>query len=426
MTDTNSQWIEMNLQRQRKMLEDKQKQKRQQSAGSVRTTMTPLSTGSSTKDFPVAFESSIPFAPLDTYHSSSSQSAMNNSSNNPPQLPVFPPRVHSTFRASDRDSPNSAYNNTLKQDLNKKLSEVNLSTCVGSDEEEALSPWEGREIALDHIPGDVLPDYDYIRTNTLKFVQDTAPENCLYKCVITRQKSGMDKGMFPTYFLHLEEPTNMNQKGKLFLLAARKRKKSTTANYLISADATNLSREADSYCAKVRSNALGTQFTIYDSGLSPKKVPNHKMGIRSELAAVIYETNVLGFKGPRKMTVIIPGIEKGSENATGQRHLIRPVDEKDTLLEKFRNNDTVIKVLNNKGPQWNDETQSYVLNFHGRVTQASVKNFQIIHKDSAEYIVMQFGRTSDDSFTMDFRYPLSPIQAFGIAMTSFHGKLACE
>lgn len=25
------------------------------------------------------------------------------------------------------------------------------------------------------------------------------------------------------------------------------------------------------------------------------------------------------------------------------------------------------------------DSQSYVLNFHGRVTQASVKNFQIIH-----------------------------------------------
>ena len=25
------------------------------------------------------------------------------------------------------------------------------------------------------------------------------------------------------------------------------------------------------------------------------------------------------------------------------------------------------------------ETQAYVLNFHGRVTQASVKNFQLVH-----------------------------------------------
>lgn len=44
----------------------------------------------------------------------------------------------------------------------------------------------------------------------------------------------------------------------------------------------------------------------------------------------------------------------------------------------------------------------------------------------AKYIVMQFGRIGYDAFTMDFRYPLSALQAFGIAMTSFHGKIACE
>lgn len=38
-----------------------------------------------------------------------------------------------------------------------------------------------------------------------------------------------------------------------------------------------------------------------------------------------------------------------------------------------------ISVLHNKSPQWNDETQSYVLNFNGRVTLASVKNFQVVH-----------------------------------------------
>lgn len=31
------------------------------------------------------------------------------------------------------------------------------------------------------------------------------------------------------------------------------------------------------------------------------------------------------------------------------------------------------------------ETQSYVLNFHGRVTQASVKNFQIVHDNDSKY-----------------------------------------
>ena len=45
---------------------------------------------------------------------------------------------------------------------------------------------------------------------------------------------------------------------------------------------------------------------------------------------------------------------------------------------------------------------------------------------AADYIVMQFGRVSDDVFTMDYTYPLSALQAFGIALSSFDGKLACE
>ena len=46
---------------------------------------------------------------------------------------------------------------------------------------------------------------------------------------------------------------------------------------------------------------------------------------------------------------------------------------------------------------WNEDSQSYVLNFHGRVTQASVKNFQIVHEKEPDYIVMQFGRVEDVS-----------------------------
>lgn len=43
--------------------------------------------------------------------------------------------------------------------------------------------------------------------------------------------------------------------------------------------------------------------------------------------------------------------------------------------------------LHNKTPVWNDESQSYVLNFHGRVTQASVKNFQVVHDSDSEYYI---------------------------------------
>ena len=136
----------------------------------------------------------------------------------------------------------------------------------------------------------------------------------------------------------------------------------------------------------------------------------------------LQDTNVLGFKGPRKMTVILPGMTPDRQRVT-----IAPQDDSETLLERLKSQtlDDIV-VLHNKTPVWNDETQSYVLNFHGRVTQASVKNFQIVHDSEPEYVVMQFGRISEDVFTMDYRYPLCALQAFGIALSSFDSKLACE
>ena len=43
--------------------------------------------------------------------------------------------------------------------------------------------------------------------------------------------------------------------------------------------------------------------------------------------------------------------------------------------------------------------------------------------DEAE-IAMQFGRIDDDTFICDYRYPLSAIQAFGIALSSFDKRIA--
>ena len=43
-----------------------------------------------------------------------------------------------------------------------------------------------------------------------------------------------------------------------------------------------------------------------------------------------------------------------------------------------------------------------------------------------EKVVMQFGRINEDTFTCDYRYPLSAIQAFAIALSSFDSRLARE
>ncbi|KFQ68516.1 Tubby-related protein 3, partial [Phaethon lepturus] len=256
--------------------------------------------------------------------------------------------------------------------------------------------------------------------NLEDFALRPAPRGVTVKCRITRDKKGMGRGLFPTYYMHLERDDNR----KTFLLAGRKRKKSKTSNYLISVDPTDLSRESEGFVGKLRSNLMGTKFTVYDNGVSPVKARSlvEKAHTRQELAAICYETNVLGFKGPRKMSVIIPGM-----NMNHKQIPIRPRNKRESLLSKWqnRNLENLIE-LHNKAPVWNDDTQSYVLNFHGRVTQASVKNFQIVHDNDPDYIVMQFGRTAEDVFTLDYNYPLSALQAFAIALSSFDSKLACE
>ncbi|XP_062432629.1 tubby protein homolog isoform X3 [Rhea pennata] len=326
-----------------------------------------------------------------------------------------------------------------KQDLRTAMQKKGISSSMNFDEEEdeededsssssqlnsntrpgsATSKKSSKEAASAPSPStnEPLIDVDDLE----EFAARPAPQGVTVKCRITRDKKGMDRGMYPTYYLHLEREHGK----KVFLLAGRKRKKSKTSNYLISIDPTDLSRGGESFIGKLRSNLMGTKFTVYDNGVNPMKTTASLEAniLRQELAAICYETNVLGFKGPRKMSVIIPGM-----NMDHERVSIRPRNEHETLLARWQNKNTESVIeLHNKTPVWNDDTQSYVLNFHGRVTQASVKNFQIIHDNDPDYIVMQFGRVAEDVFTMDYNYPMCALQAFAIALSSFDSKLACE
>lgn len=106
-------------------------------------------------------------------------------------------------------------------------------------------------------------------------------------------------------------------------------------------------------------------------------------------------------KGPRRMIIVVPGMTKDGERVPirprsvsktafptitdlcrkGQTgNCVSSCQDNDGLLAKHqnRNMENLIE-LRNKTPVWNEETASHVLNFNGRVTQASIKNFQIVH-----------------------------------------------
>ena len=88
-------------------------------------------------------------------------------------------------------------------------------------------------------------------------------------------------------------------------------------------------------------------------------------------------------------------------------------------------NDHGLLALQNRPPWWNVELGSFVLNFGGRVSVASVKNFQLCDRNEQDHIMLQFGRIEGrHSFTMDFQYPLTAVQAFAIAISSLQSKMS--
>ncbi|KAG5672947.1 hypothetical protein PVAND_003034 [Polypedilum vanderplanki] len=77
-------------------------------------------------------------------------------------------------------------------------------------------------------------------------------------------------------------------------------------------------------------------------------------------------------------------------------------------------------VMYNKAPMWNENSQVYQLDFGGRVTQESAKNFQIEFRGKQ---VMQFGRIDSNAYTLDYQYPFSSIQAFSVALANVTQRL---
>ncbi|KAI8611479.1 Tub family-domain-containing protein [Chytriomyces sp. MP71] len=219
-------------------------------------------------------------------------------------------------------------------------------------------------------------------------------DGSVLKCRLTRKKTLWDKA-HPTFYLY-------NEVDDKFLLAARKRIKSKTVNYLISTSMDDLSKDSTHYVAKLKANFQRTNFILYDARFYNKNANNKGL---KEMACITYSKTVL----PREMSLAVhaPAIEENSDEAT-----------KDIMADIKSHNTEKLLFLKNKPPRWNETTQSHCLNFGGRVTQPSIKNFQLIGEDS-DMIILQFGRCGPDLFSLDARFPLTPIEAFAVAITTF-------
>jgi len=184
-----------------------------------------------------------------------------------------------------------------------------------------------------------------------------------------------------------------------------------------------------------------------------------------EIGAITYTANLLGNR-PRIMDVCIPKVhsnewrnycESSESSRWGDAGSAGTVEEERSMLNKLKllqlvaeqqlmqhhnQNGEVLDVenpaevinsphyygllsLQNRPPWWNVELGAFVLNFGGRVSVASVKNFQLCDRHNHDDSMLQFGRIEGrHSFTMDYSYPLSAVQAFAIAISSLQSKIS--
>ncbi|VVB03667.1 unnamed protein product [Arabis nemorensis] len=295
-------------------------------------------------------------------------------------------------------------------------------------------------------------------------LKQPGPRGSLVQCYIMRNRSNQ------TYYLYLGlNQAASNDDGK-FLLAAKRFRRPTCTDYIISLNCDDVSRGSNTYIGKLRSNFLGTKFTVYDAQptnpgaqvtrtrstrlLSLKQVSPRIPSGNYPVAHISYELNVLGSRGPRRMQCVMDAIPASAVQPGGtaptQTELVHSNLDNFPSFSFFRSKSIRTEslpssgpssaaqkegllVLKNKAPRWHEQLQCWCLNFNGRVTVASVKNFQLVAAPENgpagpehENVILQFGKVGKDVFTMDYQYPISAFQAFTICLSSFDTKIACE
>ncbi|EPS61288.1 hypothetical protein M569_13507 [Genlisea aurea] len=271
------------------------------------------------------------------------------------------------------------------------------------------------------------------------------------QCFIRRDRASS------IYTLYFGLTPALSGNSSKFLMAAKRIRKATKTDFIISLSGNDFSETSENYAGKLRSNFLGSKFFIQDSeipsnsvirpsGWSWKRISSKRVSPRPPIcsynvATILYELNVLRTRGPRRIHCVMDTIPVSCTQPGGNLPpIIRTSDETfspaacpstssiSSLPKKQPAADPL--VLENKVPRWHEQLQCWCLNFRGRVTVASVKNFQLVNAATSgsddEKVILQFGKIGKDVFTMDFRYPLSAFQAFAICLSSFDTKPACE
>jgi tubby-related protein 1 len=86
------------------------------------------------------------------------------------------------------------------------------------------------------------------------------------------------------------------------------------------------------------------------------------------------------------MQAVIPAVDESNTIMSWRQHK----GSEGEMLQRIKDrNFKDLYYFINKPPRWNEQVGAYVLNFSGRVTMASVKNFQLVDPDEQNAIILQ-------------------------------------
>lgn len=152
---------------------------------------------------------------------------------------------------------------------------------------------------------------------------------------------------------------------------------------------------SEEYIGVVTNNFWGNDFTLHDHGISEKALSKLPEGFAKQheiKLEVKYERNILG-ECPRSQDILLW----------------------DDLRKEY------VKLIN-LPPNWNERSACYTLNFYGRVSKASAKNFQIVDPEDKDTVYLMFGKIGNDNFHLDYRSPFSMLQAFAVGLIALARK----
>ena len=216
--------------------------------------------------------------------------------------------------------------------------------------------------------------------------------------------------------------------GKMLLSASST---DTSGTYYFSSNDTDFAKYGESYVAYMKSSTAGTQFHLFDDGISKSEGGGLFPALeRKQRALLIYKTNILG-KVPNAMNVVIPrpgfkneykdeeAMGEGGEEQQGK-------DLRSSMYSAFSksSNKEQFVVLETRKPKWNNKMDAWTMDFKGRVKLASKKNFILIDPQYDDRVLMLFGKVSQDKWSLDYAPPMNPLTCLFVALTAFSSKLA--